>query len=65
MWQESSLMTDDPLVFAINTTINVGFNTGAYVSQLLNHNMNDTAVAMETLERDLSLSTYSTKVTYI
>ena len=64
MWQERSLMTDDPLVFAINTTINARFSTGTYVSQLLNNDINDIAVAMETLKRDLSLSASSRKVTY-
>ena len=42
-------MTDDLLVFAINTILNTKFNTRSFISQLLNH---DRAVAMETLKRD-------------
>ena len=57
-------MTDDPLVLAIYITINARFNTGTYVSQLLNHDINDISVAMETLKRDLFLSASSRRVTY-
>lgn len=57
-------MIDDPLVFAINATINTRYNTSTYVSQLLNHATDDIAVAMDILKRDLSLSASSRKVTY-
>ena len=49
-------MTDDPLIFAINTTLNTRFNTRSFISQLFNHYRDGIAVAMETLKRDLSLS---------
>ena len=49
-------MTNNHLVFTINTSLNTRFNTRPFISQLLKHDRDDITVAIETLKRNLYLS---------
>lgn len=64
IWQQRSNMTDDPLIFAINVTLNERYNTKTFVSDLLFHHKDDIAVAMESLKQNIILSDSSRKITY-
>ena len=64
MWNERQHMIDDPLAFAIRTTLNANISTSQYVSQLINQDINDVAVAKELLHRSIRLSQSSRRITY-
>ena len=64
MWRERRNMTDDPLIFAINNTLNSNISTSRYISQLINQDINDIVVARESLKQSISLSQSSRRITY-
>lgn len=57
-------MDNDPLLFVVNTVINTRFTTRTYALGLLNSNVDDIAVGMETLKYNISQSTSSRRVTH-
>ncbi len=57
-------MDEDPLIFAIKTSLNNRLNTRSFISQLINDDRNDIHTAMEKLKCDISASDSSRRVTY-
>ena len=65
MYAERSGMDDDPLGFALRVALNTRYNTKSYVSDLINNNIDDCAVAMVTLKNNIMNSTSSRRITYL
>ncbi len=64
IWQERVHMNDEPLISAIKTTLNNRLSTRSFIYQLINDDRNDIDIAVEKLQRDISASESSRRVTY-
>ena len=59
MWNERSNMMDDPLVHAINLTLESNTPTSRYVRDLLYNEVDDVGVALDAIKRNISESSSS------
>ena len=65
MSRERSGMVDDPLMHAINLVLANNTPTSRFLSNLISHNRDDIDEAMESLERSVSESNSSRRITYL
>ena len=64
IWQERSLMDDDPLVLVINTVLQARYNTRNYINGMIHESIDDIRMAKEKLQYNIINSDSSRKVTY-
>lgn len=57
-------MDDDPLILAINTVTDSRINTRTHILDLLNNNIDDVKIAMDTLKHNIIQSQSSRRTTY-
>ena len=64
MWRERQGMQDDPLAHAIALTLQVNNPTSKLIRDLISHDTDDVAIAMDTLQHTLSTSLSSRPSSY-
>ena len=58
-------MDDDPFGFVMRMVIDTRYNTKAYVTELIENNIDDCAVSMDTLKDNVKRSLTSRRITYL
>ncbi len=65
MYVERFSMDDDPFGFVMRTVVDTRYNTKAYVMELIENNIDDCAVSMDTLKDNVKRSLTSRRITHL
>ncbi len=65
MYVECSNMDDDPFGFVMKTVMDTRYNTKAYVTELIENNIDDCTVSMDILKDNVRHSLSSRRITYL